>query len=420
MDTQGQRKHDQAVFDEILAMIDRAQHFILIDKFLFNGYVGAGGKPHRRLSDEFTEALLAQKKRFPQMTIIFITDPVNIVYGGLEEPHLKQLESAGIEVIFTKLERLRDSNPLYSSFWRPFLALWGNSQGQALPNPLGKGRVSLRSYLRLLNFKANHRKVIISDGGGDYRALITSANPHDASSAHDNIALSFSGPAVWDALQAEFAVLRFSGSKPPPFSGTIPRRESSLKLRWVTEKAILNAVQAQIASLKSGEELDIMMFYLSHRAIVRSLTKARERGAKIRILLDPNKDAFGRKKNGIPNRQVAKTFHDAGIEVRWADTHGEQCHSKMLLFRQMHRTTLILGSANLTRRNLNNFNLEANVVLSGPASDPAFGDAQIYFEKAWSNLQSQKKSVPYETYADPSLKNRVLYFFMESWGLSTF
>lgn len=421
LDAQNTQQHDQEIFDEILAMIARAERFILVDMFLFNAYTGAGALPYRLLSQELTDALIAKKQQDPSMQIVFITDPVNTVYGGKPEPHLQALSDQGIEVVFTDLTQLRDSNPLYSSFWRPFLAFLGNGPGSALPNPLGKGRVSVRSYLRLLNFKANHRKVLICDGPDGYRALVTSANPHDASSAHDNIALSFSGPAVWDALQAEFAVLRMSGVEPPelgaPAAATSPSR---LQLRWVTERAILNAILAQIASLQAGERLDVMMFYLSHRSIVEALIAAHDRGAKIQVLLDPNKDAFGRKKNGIPNRQVAYRFQRAGITVRWADTHGEQCHSKMLLFQQAHRHTLILGSANLTRRNLDNYNLEANVVLAGAASEAVFSDAKAYFDQAWGNLGQRRKSVGYATYADPSLKNRLLYWVMESMGLSTF
>ena len=47
------------------------------------------------------------------------------------------------------------------------------------------------------------------------------------------------------------------------------------------------------------------MFYLSERKIISAIKKAHSRKVKVRLLLDPNKDAFGREKNGIPNRSVA-------------------------------------------------------------------------------------------------------------------
>ncbi len=72
----------------------------------------------------------------------------------------------------------------------------------------------------------------------------------------------------------------------------------------------------------------------------------------VRVLLDPNKDAFGRQKNGIPNRQVASELHAAGIPIRWCDTHGEQNHSKMIVKYNDQQAELIVGSANFTARNL--------------------------------------------------------------------
>jgi hypothetical protein len=112
-----------------------------------------------------------------------------------------------VHVTITQLARLSDSNPLYSSFWRLLAQPFGNASGGALPNPFGAGHVGLRSYLALANFKANHRKVVLADTPAGLRALVTSANPHDGSSAHQNVALEFGGQAALDLLDAERAVL---------------------------------------------------------------------------------------------------------------------------------------------------------------------------------------------------------------------
>ncbi len=52
----------------------------------------------------------------------------------------------------------------------------------------------------------------------------------------------------------------------------------------------------------------------------------------MRVLLDPNKDAFGFEKSGLPNRQVASELiaaSDGAIKLRWYRTHGEQFHAKL-------------------------------------------------------------------------------------------
>lgn len=420
IDPSGQRKSEQAIFDEVMAMISQSRRLILIDMFLFNDFLGASAEPIRELSQELTDALLAQKAEFPELEIIFITDPINTVYGAIPEPHLKALEEAGATVVLTNLARLRDSNPIYSAWYRIFLRPFGSGSGSALPNPFGEGQVSFRSYFHLLNFKANHRKVIVCDRGDDLQALVTSANPHDASSAHDNIALRFSGKVAWDILQAEKAVIEFSGGPDFQIPEPVSRQPTDQTLQLVTEKAILRAVLNEIEALESGDNLVMIMFYFSHRDIVNALKKAHRRGVAIAMVLDPNKDAFGREKNGIPNRQVAAELHGAGIQVRWADTHGEQCHSKMLLFSGKNRSALILGSANLTRRNLDNLNLEMNVLLEGPAHLQPFKDAQTYFDQFWTNSDGKKLTVPYQAYADPATGKKLLYRLMEGLGLSTF
>ena len=58
------------------------------------------------------------------------------------------------------------------------------------------------------------------------------------------------------------------------------------------------------------------------------------RGVRVNVMLDPNRDAFGRQKDGVPNRPVANELVTASgerIAVRWYRTHGEQFHTKLAL-----------------------------------------------------------------------------------------
>ncbi|WP_245573458.1 phospholipase D family protein [Marinimicrobium agarilyticum] len=423
VDEQGTRHTEQVIFDEVFRLIGQAERFVLVDMFLFNAYLGQLTDTHRALSSELTDRLIAQKKRHPELQVLVITDPLNTLYGGLPSPHFERLKAAGISVTLTDLTQLRDSNPLYSSLWRPFVQPWGNSAGNTLPNPFGEGRVSLRSYLTLINFKANHRKLLMVDEGGDLTALVTSANPHDGSSAHGNVALRFSGPATGDLLQSEAAVLEFSDG-PAPSQAPDPAGapvSSELTVQVVTERAVERAALELINGADAGEQLDMAMFYLSDRHLVRALQQAAERGVNVRILLDPNKDAFGREKNGVPNRPVAHELVSTGVAVRWCDTHGEQCHSKWLMHRDADGTArMLLGSTNFTRRNLHNLNLETSVVLRGPLSTEPLTSGAQWFDERWHNRLGRQYSVDYEVYADESLWPRIQYRVMEATGLSTF
>ena len=119
-DPRGQVIHEQQIFDEIFRIIDESESFIIADFFLFNDMMGAAKAPHRALSHQLAERLMARKAAKPSLSILLITDPINDVYGGAQSALLDQLRAAGIDVVTTDLERLRDSNPLYSSLWRLF------------------------------------------------------------------------------------------------------------------------------------------------------------------------------------------------------------------------------------------------------------------------------------------------------------
>jgi phosphatidylserine/phosphatidylglycerophosphate/cardiolipin synthase-like enzyme len=359
------------------------------------------------------------------MQALLITDPFNTLYAGVRQPLFSHLEANGIPVIETNLRVLRDSNPAWSAAWRICCQWFGNSpDGGWLPNPVGESPVSLRTYLTLLNFKANHRKTLVTDGPDGWIGLVTSGNPHDASSRHDNIAVRFQGPAAIDLLHAELSVAAFSGGTRISFPDPITESghvDSSIGIRILTESRIRDAALDMINAAEPGDHLDLLMFYLSHRAVVRALLAAQQRGVELRVLLDPNRDAFGREKKGIPNRQVAMELHAVGVPVRWCNTAGEQCHAKMLLHRGRDGNgTLLAGSANFTRRNLDNFNLETNIQVQADDSTPVIADAIDFFDARWHNEPDRIHSLPYPEYADHSRLRYWRYRVMEATGLSSF
>ena len=422
IDAHGRQQLDQHIFDQVLQLIKEAKTTIVIDMFLFNKEVGDSKLEHRALTEQLTQALINQKVVNPTLEIKFITDPINSVYGGIAPDQYRELRQNGIDVIETNLTPLRASNPTWSGFWYLCCQNIGNNAEKGwLSNPFGKDPITIRSYFNLFNFKANHRKTIVVDTDQGWKAIVTSANPHDGSSRHSNIALMVDGATAVDILKSEQPVAHMSGGDTPfVVVGKLPENPNDPQVQVLTEAAIYKAVLNMLETAKANDQIDLAMFYLSERKIIKELLAAKQRGAKLRILLDPNKDAFGRQKNGIPNRQVASELHDAGIDVRWCNTQGEQCHSKMIIKRNAQSAEMILGSANFTARNLKNYNLETDLRVVGKPQQQVFMDAEQYLNSAWSNLNGRQMSVDYSKYADESKLKYGLYRFMEWSGLSTF
>jgi phosphatidylserine/phosphatidylglycerophosphate/cardiolipin synthase-like enzyme len=459
----GTRVIRQEIFDTMLRHIEEAQRIVFLDFFLWNSWKGSTHEAHRPLAGELTEALLRKRAANPEIAMLVLTDPINRVYGTSEEAFYARLAASGIPIVFTDLNRLRDSNPLYSIPARHYGRLlkrlgpirrWLETSRKTHPfDPEGPD-VSVRQWARLFHFKANHRKVLITDHPeGGLRLLVTSLNPADGSSAHSNMGIVAQGAVAYDALEAELdtvewsaaapghvlcepehawteCVARLRTSRPPPQTEEHPELSAGQPLvEWNSEGAIRNRALAMLNTAGPGDQVRMAMFYLADRDIVKSLLNAARSGAEVRLILDPNRDAFGYVKNGIPNRPVAGELmtaasrHGYDLQIRWADTHGEQFHIKALSVHNpvTGRHEVLCGSANFTRRNLDNFNLESALyVADSPDIVGAYGEL---FETAWHNKGNLRYTAPYPDFALSGFElvwKTWLYRLQECTGLCTF
>jgi len=441
----GERSARSSIHAATLELVANARDFLLLDYFLFNSQPGPLGELRyeggvRPVANELTRALLDLHAAQPQLPILVIVDPINNYYRRSRlSPELAALARAGIDVVTTRLDTLRDSNPLYSTSWRLLMGWWLKATNRGRwPNLLdGSGpTLSFGALSRIPHFKADHRKVALTgDGAGSLLGIVSSGNPHDASSAHSNVALQLSGEALRPLLRSELAIARMSGWQPraanaaltapaQPSAGATAAVGGDSSATILTEGAIRSALLEKLAAAGPGDAIDIAQFYFSERLVINALLAAARRGAAVRVVLDPNKDAFGFEKSGIPNREVASELiaaSDGAIHLRWYRTHGEQFHSKLAAIRHGARLWLLLGSANFTRRNLGDYNLEADVAIDTPANGALSAAVGTWFEAMWSNRPgAQEYTADAELYAEPSQARYWLYRFQEATGLSTF
>jgi phosphatidylserine/phosphatidylglycerophosphate/cardiolipin synthase-like enzyme len=414
----GERVVEQQIFDRVMRMIDEAERFVILDMFLFNDEHG-GDRAYIPLTRTLTDRLVRKRSQSPDVYISVTTDEINTFYGAYMPYQFTALERAGVDLVVTDLTKLRDSNAMYSAVWRVFLRWFGTAGPAFFPHPLtSRGqKVTARSYLRLFNMKANHRKLIVTDK----ECLVASANPHDASSYHSNIAWVANGEICNDMLQSERGVADFSGVVLPEHvvEGS-DGEDGDVQVRFLTEGKIRSALIEAMQQAGQGDSIDVAMFYFSDRGVVRALRGASSRGVAIRLVLDPNKDAFGREKGGIPNRQVAYELREPNYAaIRWYDTHGEQFHTKLVVIRRTDEVTMFGGSANLTRRNLQDLNLEADLEVVVPRGHPLDLRVSSYFERIWNN-EGGHHTVEYEAYRDGSWFKTAVYRVQELTGLCSY
>ncbi|WP_067725970.1 phospholipase D family protein [Oceanobacillus damuensis] len=388
----GQEVYEHEIFDEVFAMIEQAEEFLIIDMFMVNEFSDEG-RDFPKLSSSFSQKIREQMEAHPNLKVVFITDDINRTYNSHEAEHIDYLTDYGAEVVYTDLTRLRDPNLLYSGVWRMFFQWFGQEGNGWLPNPFGETSpdVTARSYLQLLNVKANHRKAVITENHG----LVLSANAHDASGFHSNIAIKVRGPIIKDMVESERAVAAFSGGDLDAFPteedvnasiSSDTQHDAAIAAKIVTEQEIQKDFIRALDRTLVGDEVWIGMFYLSDRDVIDAIQRAAERNIRTRIILDPN--AFGSQKIGLPNIPVARELlerSDDTIEIRWYNTNEEQYHSKIAYIKSDVESYVTAGSTNFTSRNLDDYNLENNISITALSHSAFIQDIDSYFQRIWFN-----------------------------------
>ncbi|MDT8861049.1 phospholipase D family protein [Alkalihalobacillus sp. MEB130] len=416
----GERVRDHQIFDKVIEMVEEAEEFIVFDMFLFNDKYDED-KDYPEITDRITKALIKKKEESPELEITFITDEINTTYRSHPSKHLRALEENDVDVILTNLTPLRDANPIYSGFWRAFLSVFGREGEGWIENPFSENapKVTVGSYLKMLNLKGNHRKVMTTDK----RAMITSANPHDASGYNSNIAFVVEGNIIEDILQSEQAVANFSGGKQLPHYQDSSSESGDINIQLLTEGKTREHLLKEINQTDSGDRIYIGMFNLADSGVVKQLVAAAERGVDVRMILDPNETFFGNENIGIPNRPVAYDLEEYGngnLHVKWYNTEDEQYHSKIILIERDEMSTIIGGSANFTRRNLDDFNLDTSLKVEAHNKTEIVKEVSHYFQKLWNNDEAIYTVSVDEYLEDFSEYKKYLFRLQKKTGLTTF
>ncbi|WP_052461902.1 phospholipase D family protein [Sporosarcina koreensis] len=410
-------RHELYIFDEVYSMIDDADEFIILDMFLMDHYTD---EPYDfpKIAETLTHKLVQKKTAHPDMPIVFITDPLNMGYGSYESKWFSKLADAGVEVVYTDLEPLRDSMPLYSGLYRTIFR-WGDIGGKGwIPNAMSSEapKFRLASYVELLNVKSNHRKMIATDKAG----LVTSGNPHNASGFHGNVAFKVSGPIINDMVEAEEAVVNYTKEE----SGqTLPRVEADepedgeYAIQYLTEKKVKDVLMEQLAAAKEGDRIRMGMFFIAEPDVVKAVTEAADRGVEVKLILDPNQNSFGNEKSGLPNRPVVqKLVEDSGgrIEVRWYNTVVGQFHTKLVMIERAGNVHVLNGSSNLTERTLDNYNLENDLYITAPADSGLSDELDAYFTRLWDN-EDAMYTLDIDEYQSKLTRPQRIIYALQEW-----
>jgi hypothetical protein len=444
-DATGAPLSERQIDAELLRMVGQARDFLVLDTGLFGDLPAAGPEAPRLraappIAAALIDTLLQATRQRPDLQVLLLIDPESLQMR-VGANALDGLRAAGITVVPVDVRRLRAPNAPFVAFWQLCCRWWSPVAATgAWPNPVGVGPagVSMGLWGAAQAYQRSHRQLLIADdGAGGLAGLIFSRALNAEAALHSATALRLGGAALEPLLESEFVIAQFSGWSG---GGAIQERSQRLierqrqnvagtagadraRARVVSEAVIAEALIARIDTAGKHDSIELAALYLSQRELMRSLLDAARRGAAVRVLLDPGKDGYGYQRSGVPNREVASELaaaSDGGVRVRWYRTHGEQFSPGVALIRSAGRAWLMVGTAELSRRDLDDFNLAAAFIAELPGNAPAANDALLWFDTLWYNRAAggTEYTSDVDVYADASELGYWHYRALEASGAS--
>jgi phosphatidylserine/phosphatidylglycerophosphate/cardiolipin synthase-like enzyme len=252
------------------------------------------------------------------------------------------------------------------------------------------------------NFKSDQRQLVVADDGSG--GWIAALAPTGAAAG-----VLLRGSLARAMIASELRIAAWSTDDdrlpagPPMEGGGV----GSIDVRFLTEGAIAAALRDAMAAAGSGDEIDFAVDDLGERRVIAAVLDAAARGAQVRALLS---------RNPVPNLSAAGELLQGGagrVQVRWRAADAGP-HLKLLTVRHGGDFLLNLGSANFTRRSLDDLNLEAAVELRMPARAATARAVADYFAKIWAGAAVAADRT------DASAADYWRYRFAEATGLSSF
>ena len=407
LDKNGNIKYDRNLWDATYKVVDNAKDYLIIEMFLLNDIYNKDQENFPKFAEEYVKRVIKKKRENPNLKVYILLDENNNLYGAFEHPFITKMKESGIEIIEVGIMKLKDTFPWYSPIWRTFIEPHGNPKNKGwISNFYGPmwPKLSLRNVLRALNVKADHRKVFLNEN----EIVVSSANIHDPSYFHENVALYTNGEIVNDVLDNLKKVAKFSNSKieindmknniekidvvekkSQEIESLNNENEGEYKIQYLSESKIGENLDRDLDSTVNGDEILMGMYFLADKNILKKLIEASNRGVKIRIILDRSRDAFGMSTNGLPNKPVSKKLRkktDKKIEIKWYFTNNEQYHTKLIMIKKINEEAIIYtGSANMIKKNIRGYIMDSDFRVIANKNSKLVKDIDTYFDRLWDN-----------------------------------
>ncbi len=125
----------------------------------------------------------------------------------------------------------------------------------------------------------------------------------------------------------------------------------------------------------ANESIEVELFEFSYTPLMNELIKAKERGVRVRVILEPRLNAPNY------NLKAMETLRKGGVEARWATLEFSRTHSK---FAVVDGKKVVVGSHNWSFHAMEK-NREAAAIIE---DERVAGEFEEVFEEDWSRTQN--------------------------------
>ena len=308
LDKNGNIRYDRQIWDASYKIVDEAKDYLIVEMFLFNDIYNKDKESYPAFAKEYTRRLVKKKMENPNLKVYVLLDENNNLYGAFEHPFITQMKNAGIDIILVDIFKLKDTFPWYSPIWRTLIKPSGNPQNKGwIGNFYGPmwPKLTLRNLLRALNVKADHRKIFLNEEN----IMVSSANIHDQSYFHENIAISADGEIKDEVLRGLQLVANFSNGKIDISSNAVEKNNKNIDFGNLSK----NEENQEKNSHNNETEIEQQVKEIEKEK-VRFVEKETERFAKTGELPDKNSDLnrenSSKNENNFKNGDTITKFDD--------------------------------------------------------------------------------------------------------------
>ena len=308
LDKNGNIRYDRQIWDASYKIVDEAKDYLIVEMFLFNDIYNKDKESYPAFAKEYTRRLVKKKMENPNLKVYVLLDENNNLYGAFEHPFITQMKNAGIDIILVDIFKLKDTFPWYSPIWRTLIKPSGNPQNKGwIGNFYGPmwPKLTLRNLLRALNVKADHRKIFLNEEN----VMVSSANIHDQSYFHENIAISANGEIKDEVLRGLQLVANFSNGKIDISSNAVEKNNKNIDFGNLSKNEENQEKDSHNNETKIEQQVKEI-----EKEKVRFVEKETERFAKTGELpnknSDLNREDSSKNENNFKNGDTITKFDD--------------------------------------------------------------------------------------------------------------